>query len=90
MKLELDVYSSICETKTFVINGIKASYKDFGRKIDTQPDKSRPNACGNMTFESFAPAQQILDKYGISSKEYNNICILLRSCISFGVCRQCV
>lgn len=89
MNLDLDVYSSICETKTFVINGVKATYKDFGKKIDTEPDSHRPNICGNMVFEAFAPTQNTLDKYNISSKEYQHICSLLKDCISFGLCRQC-
>lgn len=89
MKLELDVYSSICETKIFVVNGVKATYKDFGRKVDTQPNQSKPNICGNMTFESIASTKQVLDKYKISTNEYNHICTLLRGCMSFGVCKQC-
>ena len=89
VKLELDVYSSICETKTFVVNGVKATYKDFGLKIDTQPDKYRPNICGNMRFEAISPTQQVLDKYRISSNEYKHICTLLKGCISFGLCKQC-
>lgn len=89
MKLELDVYSCICETKNFVINGIRASYKDFGKKTDTSPDKLRPNICGNMVFVPASPTQQVLDKYRITKGEYNSICNVLRSCVSFGTCRLC-
>lgn len=89
MKLELDAYSAICETKIFVVNGIKASYKDFGVKYDASPDKNKPNCCGNMIFEPIAPTQQVLSKYDISQKEYSSICQLLKSCVSFGNCRLC-
>jgi hypothetical protein len=89
MKLELDVYSTICETKIFVINGIKATYKDFGEKYDASPDKGRPTSCGNMVFIPKTPTQQVLNKYGITTNEYRNICELLRSCVSFGTCRLC-
>ncbi len=89
MKVELDVYSSICETKNFVINGVKATYRDFGEKIDISPDQSKPNICGNMVFEPISPTQQVLDKYTITRNEYTNICALLRSSVSFGLCRLC-
>lgn len=89
MKLEFDVYRAICETKRFVINGIKATYKDFGEKYDAAPDKTRPNCCGNMLFEPKVPAQQILDKYGITISEYMNICKQLQDCVSFGTCSLC-
>lgn len=89
MKLELDVYTSICETKSFCVNGVKATYKDFGEKLDTLPDKSKPNICGNMVFKPILPTQQVLDKYNITKNEYHHICTLLQSCISFGPCRLC-
>lgn len=89
MKLELDVYSAICETKMFVVNGIKATYKDFGEKYDTSPDTRKPNSCGNMKFIPRIPTEQVLNKYGITKNEYRHICELLRSCVSFGTCRLC-
>lgn len=90
MKLELDVYSAICETKKFIINGIKATDKDFGEKYDHSPDKARPHRCGNMLFEPAVPAQQVLDKYGITINEYMQICKQLQACVSFGTCSLCV
>ncbi|HEX2946291.1 MAG TPA: hypothetical protein VHT96_10095 [Clostridia bacterium] len=89
MKIELDVYSTICDTKLFKINGIKADYKDFGRKSDCSPDKNRPNSCGNMIFEPVKPKLEILEKYGITIKEYEGICEQLRACVSFGMCTLC-
>jgi hypothetical protein len=89
MKIELDTYSSICETRTFRINGIKATYKDFGRKSDSSPDSDRPNCCGNMVFEPKRPTDEVLKRYGITAKEYNGICEQLKVCISFGTCRLC-
>lgn len=89
MKLEMDVYSTICETKVFVINGVKATYKDFGRKFDSSPDKDRPNSCGNMVFEPKTPTREVLEKYGITIKEYDGICAHLRACVSFGACMLC-
>ncbi|MCX7772321.1 MAG: hypothetical protein N2376_04320 [Clostridia bacterium] len=89
MKLELDVYSTICETKRFVINGIQATYRDFGEKQDVSMDRTQPFCCGNMVFLPSLPTQQVLEKYGITKKEYHYICEMLRSCVSFGTCKLC-
>ena len=89
MKIELDTYSNICETKTFNINGIKATYKDFGRKSDCSPDRNKPNCCGNMAFEPKCHTGEVLKKYWITAKEYNGICEQLKICISFGTCMLC-
>lgn len=89
MKLELDVYSTICETKMFRVNGIKATYKDFGEKYDAAPDKLKLHFCGNMVFRSKAPTQQVLEKYAIKVREYNAICEHLKACVSFGTCKLC-
>ena len=89
MKVELDVYSALCETKVFVVNGIKATYKDFGLKYDASPDKAKKNYCGYMLFEPIKPTQQVLEKYCLTKKEYNHICKLLQASISFGTCRMC-
>lgn len=89
MKLELDIYSAMCETQKFAVNGIDATYRDFGVKYDSMPDDLKPGCCGNMVFVSVKPAQEVLSKYGITIKDYNNICELLRASISFGTCRLC-
>lgn len=89
MKLELEAYSNICETRVFRINGIDAAYKDFGEKCDTAQDRNKPRFCGNMRFVSFGPKQKVLEKYGISHQEYVSICKELRKAFSFGSCRLC-
>jgi hypothetical protein len=71
------------------VNGVKASYRDFGVKFDASPDINRPYCCGNMVFEPILPAPKVLDKYGITKSEYRHICTLLRECVSFGACRLC-
>lgn len=89
MKIELDTYSNICETRSFRINGIKATYNDFGIKSDSSPDPNRPNCCGNMVFEPKRPTDEVLKRYGITAKEYNGVCEQLKVCISFGMCKLC-
>ncbi|MCX7708321.1 MAG: hypothetical protein N2484_00560 [Clostridia bacterium] len=89
MKLVLDVYNAICDIEIFEINGIKATYKDFGSMYDAAPDQSKPCHCGNMIFESRIPSQQVLQKYGINVSEYAYICQQLQEQLSFGLCRLC-
>ncbi len=89
MKLELAVYGTICEPKLFAINGIKATYKDFGEKYDQSPERNRPNCCGNMVFEPRRPTRLVLEKYGIDVNEYDHVCSQLARGVSFGTCRLC-
>jgi hypothetical protein len=90
MQLNLNAYNAVCETKVFEINGIKASYKDFGEKFDAAPDVRKPHACCNMKFQPRKPVQQVLDKYAIDVDEYSYICKQLQNTLSFGQCRLCV
>lgn len=89
MKLVLDSYRAICGTRIFKINGMKATYKDFGEKYDTSADNAKPYCCGNMIFEPRRSTQKVLDKYGITADEYARVCDQLRKQLSFGLCRLC-
>lgn len=88
MKLKLEVYKCLCALAEFEINGIKASYEDFGDKYDTQPSLADDYCCGNMQFIPKLATQEILDKYKINVDEYNQICEKL-NCLSFGSCGWC-
>lgn len=88
MKLKLEVYKCLCALAEFEINGIKASYEDFGDKYDTQPSLANGYCCGNMQFIPKLATQEILDKYKINVDEYNQICEKL-NCLSFGSCGWC-
>lgn len=90
MKLELDVYGTICEPRLFRVNGIDARYEDFGEKYDASPDNRKPHSCGNMTLRFKAPRSQVLGKYHISLEEYREIYHELYESLSFGSCRLCV
>ncbi len=89
MQLELDVYRSLCEPRRFTINGIRAAYRDFGAKIDAAPDARRPNCCGNLVFEPAAPTPAVLEKYGITTREYETVAAMLRQSMTFGACKMC-
>ena len=89
LKLTLHSYNTLCETQSFEINGIKASYKDFGEKFDAAPNSRKPYMCCNMVFRSRKPQLGILEKYNIDADDYTYICIQLRNALSFGTCKLC-
>jgi hypothetical protein len=90
MKLELEIYSHLCSTKVFVINGINADSEDFGDHRDDSPDTAEPYSCGNMCFSRNPSSKKVLKKYGITQEEYDEIADKLAEGLSFGSCGWCV
>ena len=90
MKLELSFYSTLCAPSTFNVNDISADEDDFGEMYDTNPFKAEPYGCGDMTFEPKSSTPDILAKYSISQKEYDEICDKLEDGLSFGKCGWCI
>ena len=91
LNLEIKIDDDICCTKIFKINGIKATYLDFGKKYDTRPENTNVDAfsCLDMRFYPMPPKQVILEKYNINEYEYRHICNILEKELSFGECRKC-
>lgn len=90
VKLIIVPYVSSCELEGFTINGHDAEYKDFGEKIDVEPEEAEPYACGNMQFIPYECRDEILEKYDITEGEYYLICHKLKEALSFGRCGWCV
>lgn len=88
MKLELEVFSCLCSTKTFRINGIEADSEEFGQNYDEDSENAPDYGCGNMTFHPYEPKQEIMDKYNIDEKDWYDICNRLEE-LSFGCCDLC-
>lgn len=88
MKLELEIYGSLCSTSTFRINGIDAESSDFGDQGDNS--RGEDYGCGNMQFEPKDATPEVLAKYGITVPEYNLVAGQLESGLSFGSCGWCV
>ncbi len=89
MELDLKIYSALCETEKFIINGVDAQYEDFGLKYDECPEEAEDYCCGNMVFTRKEPTTQILQKYNITLAEYDEICYKLEEKLSFGGCGLC-
>lgn len=89
MKLEIEPYSCLCHLATFKINGISASYNDFGDKYDHASWEAPEYGCGDMRFESKPASQEVLDTYRITIDEYNEICEKLAEVLDFGCCAWC-
>jgi len=90
MKLELEIFSYLCSTKHFRINGVWASSDEFGNSFDDNPENAEKYGCGYRVFKGFPPRKEVLKKYNISEKEYSEIIDKLESGLSFGNCGWCV
>jgi hypothetical protein len=88
MKLELEIFSSLCSAAKFTINGVVAETNDFGYQGDQGGD-AEDYCCADMRFESTEPTQEVLDKYGISKAEYIIVAGQLEEGLSFGSCGWC-
>jgi hypothetical protein len=90
MTLELTFGDSLCYTPTFKINGINAKDSDFGEKYDRDQKNAPDYGCGNMQFTGNPFTPEILSKYNITEKEYQEIVDKLEEGLSFGCCGWCI
>lgn len=89
MKLEIEFGRAFCYTPTFVINGIAADSCDFGEQYDRSPETAEYHACGDMQFTRKPATPEVLEKYKISSIEYETVAGQLEVGLSFGPCGLC-
>lgn len=93
--IEFKVYDCLCTPRLFNINGKEADIYDFGRKSDICPElDSDGRGCGNMQFLSFEShseqGMEAIKKYNLTIEEYQKVCEMLRSGLSFGSCGLCI
>lgn len=88
---EIKVSKWLCYCPIFTVKGVKADEDDFGDKedIDRHCENKPDHGCGNMTFTPKPAIQKVLDKYGITVDEYNEIASVLEDGLSFGYCGLC-
>lgn len=90
MDIDIQFYRRICGVLSFMINGVPATYEDFGDKYDRNPEAGEKYGCGDMRFTVKEATSKILDKYNITEEEYHEIADLLTDKLSFGECSLCV
>ena len=88
---DIKVSRWMCWCPIFTIKGIKAAADDFGENddIDCHCEDKPFRGCGNMIFTPKPATQKVLDKYGITVDEYNEIASVLEDGLSFGYCGLC-
>lgn len=85
---EMDFGEGYCYVH-FEVKGIEGEESDFGKHYDVCPEKADDYCCGNMQFIASPCKQEVLDKYGITLAEYNEICEVMKDNLSFGECGLC-
>ena len=89
MAHEIEIFSALCSTKKFKINGINADSCDFGSQGDNDTEDAEAYCCGDMQFKPEAPKAGVLEKYKIDDLEYWTIANKLQEELSFGSCGLC-
>lgn len=83
-----------CATDVFMINGIHAYVRDFGYKLDRNPDNATNTTwtvgCGDMRFTRKKYSDKILEKYGITEQDYKEVCDRLEELLAIGKCDDCL
>lgn len=78
-----------CYCPVFTIKGQKADQADFGEGDDIDFANKPKYGCGNKVFVAKSATQKVLDKYGITIDEFNEIASVLEEGLSFGYCGLC-
>lgn len=86
---DIKVSKWFCWCPVFTVKGKKADECDFGDGEDVDFDDGLQRGCGNKVFVVRPATQRVLDKYGITVDEYNEIADVLAEGLSFGRCTLC-
>ena len=89
LQIKFTVYGFLCAMEEFIINGVPASAEDFGSQQDESPETAEDYSCGDMRFTRGPSTPEVLLKYGITEKEYEDVCEKLEDGLSFGRCGLC-
>jgi len=90
MEFKVESYGALCSLATFTINGKEAEEEEFVDKYDHDPDQAEPYGCGDMAADVIASTKEVLEKYNITEKEYQEIATAVAEEVSFGACGWCV
>ena len=91
MELVIKPFHSLpCRLEVFTINGKSAEQNDFGDMYDHHAQDAEPYACADMCFAPKPPTQEVLNRYNITDKEYDDICNELECKLCVGSCGWCI
>lgn len=87
--IEFEDPGCLCWLKDFTANGIIADTEDFVYQYDHDPDCAPAYGCGDMHCDKKEPTQAVLEKYGITNAEYEEVVQAVCKALDFGRCRYC-
>lgn len=90
MELICKRQADLCDLEEFKINGVPASYLDFGITSDLDEDADICRGCGNRQFiPDTEVSPGVLLKYRITEEEGEEVIDALRKELSMGTCKYC-
>ena len=79
----------MCYVNDLRVNSDSAYMDDFGEMIDFNPRNDGGYGCGDMRFQAYPVNPDVLKKYNISEKDYDEIAEILREHLCIGECADC-
>ena len=80
---------SCSDPQVFTINGVKAYLDDFGYMQDVSHESAPEYGCGDMKFIPYELTDRVLELYGITVSEYEQVCDQLEDAMHIGRCGWC-
>jgi len=81
---------ALCALENFTVNDVEADYSDFVEKYDHDYDNAEDYGCGDMRCDILDSTNDVLEKYGITEEEYQEIAEKVSVELNFGCCGWCV
>jgi hypothetical protein len=90
IKYNITPFSALCSLRTFTIVGQDVQdHDDFYTQQDESPHTAEDYACGYMKGTPMKATPKVLKKYGLTTKEFNQIAEEAAEAVSFGCCGLC-
>lgn len=92
MKKCLNFWTTLCYVH-WDINWIFVDSNDFWEKYDRDSENAEPRACADMQFtrhDDIKLINKALEKYKLSTSEFDEICTELEEKLSFWNCWWCI
>ena len=88
--LDITGMDAYCDADvTLMVKGKPADVEDFGDGRDIEPNQAPLGGCGHYFFEVWEESPEVLEKYGLTVEEYDEIGFWLQRCLTIGFCDWC-